>query len=400
VRYVVHCRVVEAIQPLRKDSSFSIAAIILTFITFLMIIGLKRGWLRFQAIAISLAMLMIFIVIGLLAIHTRADFIASFNAYSAKYASPDYNSVISIAKEQGFNIPPTTLASTFGILPIAWWTFAYPYFSGVLGGEVKRVKTNALFSMFGSTLIAGICMITITWQMINVMGYDFLASISYISGTTSYKLPAAPYVHFLVGLLTNNVLVLSLIGIGFACWMLPIAATSIIAVSRQMLAWSFDRLAPSFLGDVSDRYHTPVKNLILVLILSLGVLAVYTQFATYFATFTATFLTVISWSLIAVSCIVLPFRKTTKPIYEASPAKYEIGKIPVISLFGMGYLIYLAIMVYYYLNVPALGAINVPSAVIMIVAFVAGLIGFYVIRAYRRKQGIDIDLCYKSLPPE
>jgi amino acid transporter len=380
--------------------SFIIGAVILIFIAWSLMIGLKRGYLRFQRVVIVLAMLMIFIAIGLLATHTHADFIAAFNSYSANYGSPDYNGVISTAKAQGYNIPQTTTAATFGLLPIAWWTFAYPYFSGVLGGEVKRPKRNALWGMIGSVLISGICMIIITWQMENVIGYDFLGSISYISTSSSYKLPAAPYLHFLVGLLTNNVIVLILIGVGFTCWMLATPATSILAVSRQTLAWSFDRLAPGVFGEVSDKYHTPVKNLLIVLAIDLGVLAIYTLYSTYFATFAAVFLNVTSWSLVAISCIVIPFRKTTKPVYEASPAKYEVAKIPLITLCGIGYLVFLMLMVYYYLSIPALGAINDPSAIIMVAAFVAGLIGFYLIRAYRRKQGIDIDLCYKSLPPE
>jgi len=47
----------------------------------------------------------------------------------------------------------------------------------------------------------------------------------------------------------------------------------VIALTRYLFAWSFDRIAPESLADVNDKFHVPIKATLLITIIGiLGVL--------------------------------------------------------------------------------------------------------------------------------
>ena len=46
-------------------------------------------------------------------------------------------------------------------------------------------------------------------------------------------------------------------------WALIGTPLSELQATRYMLAWSLDRTVPRQLGEVNDRYHTPVKAILL-----------------------------------------------------------------------------------------------------------------------------------------
>ncbi|MEM4297367.1 MAG: hypothetical protein QW815_03245, partial [Nitrososphaerota archaeon] len=90
---------------------------------------------------------------------------------------------------------------------------------------------------------------------------------------------------------------------------------------------------------------------------------------------------------------------------EASPiAKYKVGPIPLISIAGAitsAFFIYIA---YSILTTPALTIMTGPAGAeaitVIIVSFILGPIIYYGMRAYRlRKEGIDISLAAKEIPP-
>lgn len=360
-----------------------------------------KSYLWFQTATFIVAMVSLVVALALVMPINRADFISAFNTYSAEYASPNYNTVISLNTE--IINPGFTWAATLALLPVAYWSVGYQYFSAFIAGETKKVSRNMLVGIVGATILCGLFMAFAAWLFIEKMGYDFLLSIAVVwDYGLGYNLPVGPYFNLFSGMLTTNVAILALVGLGLALWNLVYPALSLVGQSRIALAWSFDRLMPSWLGDVSDRFHTPVKNLIffavcgeIILILfatELGLLGSYSPIIIQSLT---TFL------LTAIAAIVLPFRKKVKDIYEASPvSKYKIGSVPFISICGVIYVILEILVVYYFVTAPGLGAWHVPSLVITAIILAASVVYFYAIRAYRKSQGIDIDLAFEELPPE
>ena len=72
-----------------------------------------------------------------------------------------------------------------------------------------------------------------------------------------------PSINLIASLLTGSVPLLLIIGVGFILWALMGTPLSTLQATRYMLAWSLDRTVPRQLGEVNDRFHTPVKAIVL-----------------------------------------------------------------------------------------------------------------------------------------
>jgi len=379
-----------------------VGTIIIVFECALLIRSFK-AYLWFQVATFIVAMVSLIAAILLVMPISRADFISAFNTYSAQYGSPDYNTVINLAKAEGIVNPGFSWAMTLALIPVAYWSIGYQYFSAFIAGETKKVSRNMLIGIVGGTILCGLIMAYAGWLFVEKMGYDFLLSIAVVwDYGLGYKLPVGPYFNLLSGVLTTNVAILALVGLNMALWNLVYPALSLIGQSRIALAWSFDRLMPSWLGDVSDRFHTPVKNLIFFAVCGEIVLILFATYLGLLGAYSPIIIqSLTTFMCTAIAAIVLPFRKKVKDIYDASPvSKYKIGRIPFISICGVIYVILEILVVYYFVTCPGLGAWHVPSLTITAIILATSVIYFYAIRSYRKRQGIDIDLAFKELPPE
>jgi len=110
---------------------------------------------------------------------------------------------------------------------------------------------------------------------------------------------------------------------------------------------------------------------------------------------------------VGLAAILLPFRKRTKPIYEASGVKWKLAGIPLITIAGVIWVVFDLVCFWYFVIDPNLGANDkfsklVPyfSLYLTFAIALAGFLYYWVIRWYRRRQGINIDLAFRELPPE
>jgi amino acid transporter len=176
-----------------------------------------------------------------------------------------------------------------------------------------------------------------------------------------------------------------------------VGATTLVYSTRAMLAWSIDGVAPERLGDVNDRYHSPHWAILIAAIggeIWLGLFA-FTKLLgpiSGFLGFT------ISFMAVSITAIVFPFVK--RDAFENSPIAWRVGRIPVISLFGVVSLVFVVVgfarILVDHAYTPNLAFADVGAAIVV----VAGGIIFYVVRAYRRSRGTNIDMRYMEIPIE
>jgi hypothetical protein len=109
----------------------------------------------------------------------------------------------------------------------------------------------------------------------------------------------------------------------------------------------------------------------------------------------------------SIAAIVFPYRQSVRAIYEASPvAKYKIGKIPLISIAGILSTILCSTIIWYFLTVPGLWGIGSSGIrpLVGLTAFFAIIIGcfvyYFAASFYRKRQGIEVSLAFKEIPPE
>jgi amino acid transporter len=164
---------------------------------------------------------------------------------------------------------------------------------------------------------------------------------------------------------------------------------------------TFDRLFPSWLADVSDRFRSPIK--LLLIIMAVGEIWVFLIWYTTWAALFATYLIVNALILLSMLVAILfPFLKKTRHIYESSPAsKYKILGIPIITVCGIVGFVLMSVIVWYTLTTPSLGFANEQSEIAMAIGLIVAGIYFYVVKLYRKhRNGIDIELAFREIPPE
>ncbi|MEA2509763.1 MAG: hypothetical protein QOG21_1845, partial [Actinomycetota bacterium] len=111
---------------------------------------------------------------------------------------------------------------------------------------------------------------------------------------------------------------------------------------------------------------------------------------------------VVSVWIVCISAFMFPQR--LPDLYRASPAKNNVAGIPLLKIVSPLSFLVMAFLVWETLKYPPL-AILVPEhkwyvPVFMLATAAVGLIVYYVARAVRRSQGIDLDLVYQELPPD
>jgi hypothetical protein len=95
---------------------------------------------------------------------------------------------------------------------------------------------------------------------------------------------------------------------------------------------------------------------------------------------------------------IFPYIK--REVYEASPARIEIGGIPLMTITGligsalMGFIVYRAFVDADY------GAFTPQSLTWWIIVFAISVIWYFVARAIRRRQGVDMDARFEEIPIE
>jgi amino acid transporter len=173
---------------------------------------------------------------------------------------------------------------------------------------------------------------------------------------------------------------------------------------RSVFAWSFDRVLPERLSNVNERFHSPVAAILLVMALVTLMLA-WSVTATTFQTLLAlgVLAGVVCVVIVGVAAFAFPIRRPE--LYGSSPANIKLLGIPVLQIvapLAIAVVLFLTWEAWHY---PALALSGNTGNRWEIPAFMAGIVVvglliYYIARAVRRSQGIDLDLVYRELPPD
>src|SRR5208283_3650916 len=167
-----------------------------------------------------------------------------------------YSSVLAQAAAGGFPATSFNWGNTLlAAIPWGFLTYVLFNFSSYSAGETKNVKSSIYNAYMLSVIVTMVVLEVMTWIVYSVFGTGFLNSLAYVAGANSSAFPVSPFTNFLLALV--NPVAGALVAVGlFVGWM--INSTGIIIYSSRMLfAASMDRVLPSRLGDVNDRFHIP-----------------------------------------------------------------------------------------------------------------------------------------------
>jgi amino acid transporter len=370
----------------------------------LLIFGGRVYW-RVQKWLFLLAGLAILIMVVLL-IARGTSLAASWDSFAAKNGTLKYHQVIPAAHAAGFTgaNAPFSFAATLLILPWVFFVVGYAQGSAQIGGEVKRASRSQYVAMVGGVLINGLVLAIIVLLTTHAVGTSWLRSVDYLAANDPAKLglPAGlpPGVNFLAALLTHNVLLLALIGIGFVIWALMGTPLSELQASRYMLAWSLDRSGPQALGRVNDRTHTPVVAIVFCTVT--GELALLALINVPQASLLGALLAQIAaFILVSAAGVAFPYR--LKDIWEAAGGRRLFG-VPAVALAGAGGVISLSALLVLFITDKSISTTFAVTAHLslefMLGVIVAGVLWYIGAVLYNKRRGVNLNLTYKEIPPE
>jgi len=383
------------------DGAFTIGVLCFVIYFLVTFVG-GRTYRLVTVVLMTAAFLSLFLLVGIYLGASPSGFQSAFSSAVASN-STSYQGIIDTAQKGGFALPPFSLVATLSALPYA--TLAYAGFErgSYIAGEVKSVDRAMPIGIMLTLLVGGLFLIVVPYITFGVMGSNFYQSLNwlYYNNRAAYPLPVRPSFDGLALLLVKNPYLVALFGFSFATWGIINNIARFQIVSRSVMSWGFDRVAPTFFADVNDRFHTPITGLWLYLIggfLALG-LWNYTPYLSLFLSFLG--ITYILRALPMISAMLLPYKR--RELWQNLPIKKMFGAVPLIVISGaIGALIFLyeSFQVYAELVTGPFSYL-IEAAVVVLIFFVIVGIGIYeVSRILRKREGIDLSLAFKELPPE
>jgi|SRR5208337_441982 len=331
-----------------------------------------------------------------------STFITNFNALSGA----NYNDIITAGQQAGsFNGVPSALSSS-SMYAGALGLLAFLGFnsSAYFAGEVKNSQRSQIFAQIGGIIIFAVfytVMVAVEYFGEGPAFANAMAAL-WVSGSSQLPYINIPLASGMSMFWTQNPVLVSMFNLGYGINIEMMNISILFTMARNLFAWSFDRVMPTAFADVDKRTHTPLKATAIMVIVAVffAYIALY-QFGLMASLFSyGTAGTFIAYIVVALAAIIYPYKR--KDIFESSPAlaKKKIGGIPLISILGIISLV-ISIIVIYAVLLPAIGGpfVTVLSQGI-IPTFVVGGAVYGIVWAIRRRQGIDLSLIQKAIPPE
>ena len=379
---------------------FITGTVVLLLSAVMFAIGGVRLFFRIQAACFALFMIGAVLVpalVGLLSDH--AGFLANFNSYGRHLgAAHPVAALVASSNKAGFAHAGFSWSMTLRAVSVFWFIFGFIFSSNYFAGEIRLAKRTHIYSMPGAVLLAVIVLLVMVPTFSHIVGYDFSARLGLADPTTYGFASGAPAYPELIGIAAGSPVIGIIAILGFTIGLVVWLPQTLLLVSRNMFAWSFDRVMPDKLSSVDSRSNSPLWAIGVMLVLAIASTAIY-SFTTWFSSLSALLGLTIPLLVTAVAGILLPFRR--RELVENSPYRRRVAGVPLLSLVGglalLGFSGAIAVLLWD----PGSGASlsdNPGKLELAVVVYVVGIVVWFVARAIRRSQGIDIDLSYRELP--
>lgn len=383
--------------------TFGLGLLLIIILAVAMSSGTKVAF-RVQHTCWIIASIGTFLAFISLLIASRPQFIANFNAFAQPFThnANSYQAIQNAAAKAGFTFSGNhPFTSTLPVVAIIMTFMMWNWWSVYIAGELKSAGNlrRQLSVMLGALVWDTLFMIIGVLLLYHAAGEQFIASINYLTGTNAYTLPVQPYYNLMASIAANSPIFALLIAISFLFWNLPAMFPNTFMPVRTIFAWSFDRILPGKLSEVSERTHAPVPAIITASIIVLAIL-IWSVLSTSFFTLLSlgVLAGVVTILTVSVAAITFPFRRPE--LYRSSPANISVAGVPLLVIVAILSIAVMIALAYVVLSYPQLGIIPWQGFAFMGSLVGVGLLIYFIARAVRSTQGVNLDLIYRELPPE
>jgi basic amino acid/polyamine antiporter, APA family len=375
---------------------FFIGAAVLLLV--LLISLLPTKWVFRTTVGIFAVTAIIYVAMLVLLIVTpQSTFAAHWNAQNP--ASQSY----AVVSASGASIDAITLGGTFlGIVYTMLSFIGYAnssYFAGEIRGNPTRTQGIAIF---GAPIIFAGLIGALYAATYYTFGRNFIVGVSSgaLSGTVT--LSALPSPLFLAAYLTTSPLLAAFLTFGLVLTFFGFAFIYFIIPTRNLFAWSFDRILPGFFTRVSGG-GVPWVAVITLWFSSMIALyvAVYTTLFDYLTYSNFGF-----WLAVGIVCLgaaLFPFLRPKLFAQAPRTVRARIGPVPIITIVGIAswlgsWFVSYASSTIQYLEIS--GPYPYSYLLFLPAVFVIGVVLYFVSYAIQKSRGVPVELISKELPPD
>jgi amino acid transporter len=364
-----------------------------------------RRYFSVQRILFWIAMIGTLVLIAVMAFGSQA----TFQQNLARLTGLDYQQVIRDALAGGWISENMSFSTSFKFLVWPLLPLLGAVQSVGIGGEIKSVRRSQFYGMLGAVLSTGLVIALFALLADKTFGFDFQGAVAFnsvtgaVEASTEASIGAPPWFTVLAGILADNAILAVIIMATFVAWIWFWIPAELAYTTRTMIAWSFDRIAPDRLGYISKRYHTPVVAIWLSTVIALVFMWLIAFQAIALLTLIEA-LTIV-WGTAMLAAVWFP--RTRPEIFRLSPAsEHRIGGLPLMSVTGaVSALFFLAVLIMLWRDDIAAGPLFTDAGPrgefwLLLATVVFGIAWFLGAKAYRRRQGVDINLAFKQIPIE
>ena len=386
---------------------------IASIIAFLFVVFGVKVFARVQKVVMGLGLIGAVMIVVVLFMYSKQDFISAWNSMAAEYGSLNYQDFITATGDAAGGAIPTTWNwyDTLGVMVAGSWLFAYSYCITFIAGEVKRPDKSIILGNLFAIIVPAVFMILIAAGLYRLVDFNFLSATAWVDnngGLDGYTMPWSPHVVGLAAIVMHNKFVLFMMALSFLLFTIWWLALSYLAFPRILFAWGMDRMGPKWFTDVNARFASPVKNYILGFVLAEALIALYVFYLPFSEQgLTVTALEIFSvFGITAIAAFFFPFSKRAKSIWEASPyRRWKILGIPVVTIGALVNIVYLVILAAFFFfqgeRSEAMEGFTFGTGMLILATWVLG-IAWYFFWSWRAKRtaGVSTSMLTGELPPE
>jgi APA family basic amino acid/polyamine antiporter len=382
-----------------KNEMMVIATVLTALFAGLMVFGI-RSVARYMAVSFAVVWLGMAAWLIALLVGGHHHFVSQWNAKSGA----SYDGIIAQAQKFGFHAGGgIAWIATLYAMVYCFQVYTGFQWTGYFAGEIKNARRTAVTSILGGLLASAVIYMLGVGLIYKYYGFKFFGSLVWLGlggGTAHYHLPFSPYLAAMANFLPGPHFIQVFIALCFVLAILWWTPTGFMLGTRNVFAWSFDRLAPARLTDVSDRFHTPVAATVFIALVIelLNYLNIYQGLGAYLLNIIA----VMGGAFVIVSIAAALVPYTRRELHAQSPgwASARLGGVPVITLVAVVSAVSWVFVIWTAFHTGFGGTIGWRPMLKAFTAPVIAVVWYLVVWAYRRSQGIDLSRTFQEIPPE
>ena len=391
-----------------QNGIFVACLIVLAFVSVVVTLGMEV-YARIQKVCFWIGLVGLAVVCALLLFASPQDFQNAFNREAASLFGASgnaYQATLAAGQKAGaspqgfldFSLQPTLL-----LIPLLLFALLWPNWGATLYGEVRGAKEyrKPFYSMFWGLWVTVALVILLSVLFAKTMGWDFYYAANAASFAGTAPVTIWPNPIMFAGWLVDNHLFQFVLLLAMGAWFFGWAGTLFLSSTRVIFAAAFDRILPAWAANISAGRRVPYGALILMVVPSIVVSALYAWNFFGFKTFIldAALVIAVTFMGTVVAAAILPWRR--KDIYGSSAiAKYAVGGIPALTIAAVVSGAFLLFTLWEWFSNSTYGVNNQTSLVFMGVMYLLAVVIYVAAFLYRRSQGIDLNKIHEAIPVE